>query len=59
MKLDVETALSAIAVNYGVTHVRDLIDVYTMMDNIRYNGVDYRVEVMYHIGKLIKHIFIL
>jgi hypothetical protein len=52
LKLDVESALSAIAVNYDVTHVRDLIDVYTLLDNIIFNGTAYRVEVKYHIGKL-------
>ncbi len=51
LKLDVESALSAVAVNYDVTHVRDLIDVYTLLETITYNGIDYRVEVKYNNGK--------
>ena len=31
LEIDVESALSAIAINYDVNHVRELIDVYTLL----------------------------
>ena len=58
LRLDVESALSAVAVNYDVTHVRDLIDVYTLLDKLHFNGTDYRVEVKYHKGNLTSYILL-
>jgi hypothetical protein len=50
MTLDVESVLTALSVKYDVLHVRDLIDVYTLLETLVYNKVEYRVEVKYHMG---------
>ena len=42
--------MTALAVNYDVLHVRDLIDVYTLIETLIFNGIEYQVEVEYHMG---------
>ena len=55
LALDVESVMTALAVNYDVVHVKDLIDVYTLIETLTYNGTDYQVEVEYHMGNSLSH----
>ena len=50
LALNVESVVTALAVNYDVLHVRDLIDVYTLIETLIFNGIEYQVEVKYHMG---------
>ena len=55
LSLDVESVMTALAVNYDVLHVRDLIDVYTLLETLTFNETEYRVEVEYHMGNSLSH----
>ena len=55
LALDVESAMTALAVNYDVLHVEALTDLYTLIETLTYNGTEYRVEVEYHMGNLLSH----
>ena len=50
MKLDVETALTALAANYDVFHVDELLHVLTLIETLVYDGAEYSVEIKYHKG---------
>jgi hypothetical protein len=43
--------MTAMAVNYDVLHVIDLVYVYTLIETLMFNGTEYMVEVKYHMGK--------
>ena len=57
LALDVESVMTALAVNYDVLHVRDLIDVYTLIETLTFNGIEYQVDVKYHMGNSLSHSF--
>ena len=59
LALDVESVMAALAVNYDLLHVKDLIDLYTLLETLTFNGVEYRVEVEYHMGNLLSHSHVL
>ena len=50
LALNVESVVTALAVNYDVLRVRDLIDVYTLIETLIFNGIEYQVEVKYYMG---------